>query len=420
MKLFFVIFIFLLNANIFAQDRSLHISFGDVQVAESRVQVNLEHFSIVNLVESKRVKVKLLEGSVQWVRDSSNLLIPRAMIRIEISNPSKEIHVSNDGETYLPQTFENAARIDLYINLFNPGIIEVKEDEYTIGKYTLFAQRSGIDNGQLIDYSCSAYDLNFKGLDKDYLSVGCVMERFGKIGSERPRLMITWASTNYTLKDGTRPPFRIVMQENAPVHLTLVDSQGKEQEVTITARLPKRLHRLKTAFGAGPYMFESKSDSDERNDRLSAAAMLYGRYDLVKGSSFRIFDAIVAEKSIFNNAGLYFAYEIADIFDGRIEIVPLLGLQALYFKYDDNHPTRNGIIYPQGLEVVYKNAFGMMNTTMSAGAFFLSTSDEKYQNLWIRIGKKVFWELNYISWKADQNRATMAGLSIGFPLFQLF
>lgn len=417
---FLALAIFLLSPVLMAQNSGLHVSFGDVQVAESRVNVNLQHFSIIKLVESKRVNVGLIQNSVQWVRDQSNLLIPRALIRIVIENPTKEIHVRSDGETFLPQHFKEKAQIDLYVNLFNPGLIEVKESDYTIGKYTLYAQKSGKTNTRLIDYSCAPYELEFMGLDNDYMSIGCFMERFGKWGHERPRLMITWATTNYTLKDGTRPPFRVIMQGDAPVHLTLVDAQEKEIVVTIKAKIPKRLRRLKTAVGAGPYMFESKSRDDERPNRLSAAAMLYGRLDLTQASSLRIFDALVAEKSIFNNAGFYLAYEIADLFDRRIEIVPLLGFQALYFKYDDNHATRNGIIYPQGLEVVYKNAFGLENFTLVGGAFFLSTNEEKYQNLWLRWGGKVFWELNYIKWNSGENQASMAGISLGFPLFQMF
>lgn len=415
-----VVLLLLIVMPCFAQDRGLHVSFGDVQVASSRVNVDLRSFSILKLVESKRVKVGLIANSVQWVRDQSNLLIPRGLLRIDIENPSSEIHVSSDGTTFLPQQNDQLARTEIYVNLFNPGIIEIKEGEYTIGKYTLYARQTGSGKSKLIDYSCAPYQLQFEGLDNDYMSVGCKMERLGKWGHERPRLMITWSTTNYTLKDGTRPPFRVSMQENLPVFLTLLDPNGREQKVTIKAQLPKRLHRLKTAVGFGPYQFKSQSGTEGRPNRLAGAGMLYGRLDMTPSSSLRIFDAFVAEKSLFNNAGFYFAYELADALDSRIEIVPLLGFQALYFKYDSEHSTRNGIIFPQGAEVVYKNAFGFENYTLIAGAFYLSSSSEKYENYWLRWGKKLFWELNYISWESGQNHASMAGLSIGIPFVSLF
>ncbi|PIQ58602.1 MAG: hypothetical protein COW00_15015 [Bdellovibrio sp. CG12_big_fil_rev_8_21_14_0_65_39_13] len=415
-----ILFIILFSSQVFAQDRGLHVSFGDVQVASSRVNVDLRNFTIVKLVESKRVKVGLIAHSVQWVRDQSNLLIPRALLRIDIENPSSSIHVSSDGATFLPQQNDQLARTEIYVNLFNPGVIEIKEGEYTIGKYTLYARQAENGKSKLIDYSYAPYQLQFEGLDNDYMSVGCRMERLGKWGHERPRLMITWSTTNYTLKDGTRPPFRVSMQENIPVLLTLVDPNGREQKVKIKAQLPKRLHRLKTALGFGPYQFKSESGTESRPNRIAGAAMLYGRLELTQSSSLRLFDAVVAEKSLFNNAGFYFAYELADALDSRIEIVPLLGFQALYFRYDNEHPTRNGIILPQGAEIAYKNAFGFENYTLIAGAFYLSSSSEKYENYWVRWGKRIFWELNYISWKSGQNHASMAGLSIGIPFVNLF
>ena len=167
-------------------------------------------------------------------------------------------------------------------------------------------------------------------------------------------------------------------------------------------------------------MFEPKDGDKSRNDRIAPAVMFYGRYDLIKTTCLRFFNATVASGSVFNNGGIYFAYELADAFDGRLELVPLLGAQILSFDYDDENDAYHKAIYPQGAEIVWNNAFGIENYNVVYGMFLSTSSQNDYQNLWVRWGKGYFWELNYINWAQDGFRAKMWGLSIGLPMFQAF
>ncbi len=43
-----------------------------------------------------------------------------------------------------------------------------------------------------------------------------------------------------------------------------------------------------------------------------------------------------------------------------------------------------------------------------------------YNNIWVRFGKGIFYELNYIKWAAEGSSTESYGLSIGLPLFSAF
>ena len=183
---------------------------------------------------------------------------------------------------------------------------------------------------------------------------------------------------------------------------------------------PKRLKRLKTALGIGPYKFDTRLFGKKNEERLSLAAMLYANFYLSENTSIRGFDALVKEQSLFNNFGLYFAYLVGQALDNKIEVVPLLGLQALSFKFNDEHSTIHKLIFPQGVEIIYKHAFGLKNYSLVYGMFLNPSSREKYKNLWVRFGSGFFWELNLIEWELEEKFARMWGLSIGIPWLGFF
>ena len=146
--------------------------------------------------------------------------------------------------------------------------------------------------------------------------------------------------------------------------------------------------------------------------------MIYGKFDLNDTSSFKVFDALLYSKSRFNNSGIYFSYDLADAFDGRILLNALLGFQGLHYRFNSTSPTEFRLLYPQGFEVVYKHAF--VENYHATYGMFLSTSAEKYTNAWLRYGKKNFLELNYINWGHGTSSMKMWGLSIGIPFLSAF
>ena len=200
----------------------------------------------------------------------------------------------------------------------------------------------------------------------------------------------------------------------------MINKNGEKRKVTIQTKFKPRYKRLKTAIGFGPYAFKAIAGNEEKETTIAPAFMLYAKWDLTQETSFRFFDAFIANETIFNNAGFYFAYDLAKAFDGRFKVVPLLGAQVLANKYDKNSKTTDRILYPQGFEAIYKHAFGIENYNIVYGMFLSTDSEETYDNAWLRWGKGYFWELNYIRWGRDNEKSSMWGLSVGIPTGSYF
>jgi hypothetical protein len=226
-------------------------------------------------------------------------------------------------------------------------------------------------------------------------------------------------------QDGSRPPFTSVFRDSNPVMTTIRDSQNQIRIVRMDAKLPNRLKRFKIAGGLGPYSFESQKDYQNKSKNWAPSIMLYANYYINDELSFRAFEAAVSRgpmtDSFFNNFGIYFAYEIGKAFDRRIQAVALLGFQGLTFAHNGlNSSTFSQAIFPQGFEVTYLHSFGIKNSILGFGMFLLPSKENNYRNLWVRYGKKVFGELNYISWSLREMSTTMWGVSVGFPIGGLF
>jgi hypothetical protein len=246
------------------------------------------------------------------------------------------------------------------------------------------------------------------------------MGRVGNIFNEYPRLEVTFSSTNLKTLSNERPPFTFYLKDNTPMEFQVLDSKNKIQTIKLSAILPKKLTRLKTALGFGPYIYESRDTNALAKNEFAPSVMIYGKLELTETSSIKAFDALLYSKSLFNNSGVYFSYDLAELFDGRILIDTLLGFQGLNYRYKKGSPTEFRLIYPQGFEVIYKHAFGIQNKHLTYGMFLSTNTSEPYTNSWIRWGGKLFFELNYINWEHNDKKITMSGLSIGFPFFEAF
>jgi hypothetical protein len=403
----------------FGDDRPINFSLGEAQEAESRMPVTLSDFNL-SIHGNTKVTAHFLSDSVQWVRDSSAHLVPRALLVIEIADEAAHWFLHHEGKAIIFESLPDRARVQIYINLFSPGAIVLKNAQDKGAEISVRALKMQGKKNRLIDRSCTNFELQFEGAENDYLSLTCRLHRLGQWGDERPRLEILWSSPDLTLEDGTRPPFTAYLFDDSPAVTTVVDSTGAKRKISISAKLPARLHRLKTAIGLGPYAFKTNSPLKEKKERVAPSFMLYGRLDITEGSSFRIFDALVANGPVFNNSGFYFAYELAQAFDGRLLITPLLGVQGLYFKNDKSERATHRAIYPQGFEILYRDPFNIPKSPLVYGMFLLSSNGERYQNLWLRWGKRYFWELNYITWEKSGYATEMWGVSVGIPFISLF
>jgi len=394
------------------------IPFGDVRIGEAPIPLDLEDFNPYATKPLKGLQLEFEKQSVQWIRDSSNLLIPRARLKITLPKTIGPPLFYYLGEVFSGEFISDKLtyEIDLWINLFNPGSITIKTNNEILSKVVIGRKTSQKSiPSKLIDYSCAPYDLEFTGLEDQYMSVGCRLEQIGPSHQKKPRLIVTWSASNALLADGTLPPYRTILRGGNVAPIEVINNLGQKLNVTIKASLPKRIHRLKTAIGFGPYRFETQSGEQKREEKWAPAFMFYGKYDFLATTSLRFFNATVSRGSLFNNGGVYLAYEIANLFDGRVQVIPLLGAQILNFNYNKDVPNRNKVIYPQGFEAVWRHSFGIKNSHLIYGMFISGSNTEPYKNLWLRWGTKIFGELNYIEWKAGTQRVKTYGVSIGLP-----
>lgn len=409
------------------ETQALEMSFGPVAIGEERIKFSLDEFPLVVETGSSKIEATWIENSVQWVRLKNNLMLPRA--RVRISSPLDSQHV---GLLYLDKNLVlqqqeggYGSASEFYISLFHPGKIEVFVDGKKVGTVRVQARANDKTDKHMIDYSCTPYGLEVKGLNGEFLSVSCQMIRVSEKGYDEPMLEVTWSSVNARMLDGRTPPFKTVFRNSNPAKTVILDSKNQRREVEMNVRIPNVLHRLKTAFGLGPYRFVSQKNESTSSSEYAPSVMLYANYYINDEFSLRSFEAATSnnptKSMFFNNFGIYFAYEIGKALDNRVQTVALLGAQTVTFAHTgynaDDKLTQ--LMFPQGFEVTYSNA-GKKGYLFGAGMFLFPSKENPYSNFWVRYGKKVFGELNYIGWKLNERRATMWGVSIGMPLFQAF
>lgn len=419
MNIFLAIICFLtIHLTSFAQN-DFSISMGRLTIGEKRLDLDLSKLKTTKINNNKNVSIKVLKSSVQWVRETGNILSPRAMVAINIKS-SKSVSIRYENQIIIPQGEEEKSSF-IYIDLYAPKSVEIYEEEKSIETINFDLKiKSSQKLGHIIDYSCAKYKIEISGLDEDYLSLGCTAEKMGEIGSEKNRIILTLKVNGHHFSPHAEKSYYAILMNDRPLNFKLEDEDKISKDVLIKANFQTRAHRLHLALGLGPYTLNIKDAGENYKYDSSFAAMLYGRWDLSESSSLRIFEAMVYRGSIFSNTGLYFAYDLASAFDNKIRIVPLLGAQILTFRKDKNSDSTNNVIYPQGFEATFNHAFGIKNFNFTFGTFLSTQTGETYKNLWLRWGSGIFWELNYIKWGHENKSAETAGFSVGIPIGKLF
>lgn len=417
------LFLMLSSFHCLAQNDSIpSISFGPMVIGENRIPLQASDF-IIRTNGDLPVEANLQEETLQWIRYNKTLLLPRMKIVLKVPKESAaRLHVIYGGKTLLFQQDKDFSFISFYFSLFDPSPISIFRQGKLASTLRLDSRnrKSAEQERTLIDYSCAPYGLNITGINNEFFSAGCLSTHQGNFGDETSTLEVLWISPDLELAGNPPAPYVINMKAGIPAQIEVEDKKGEIRTLTISANFPHRFHRLKTALGFGPYIYQSFESKIEGKRTYAFPIMLYGNLTLAPSSSIRFFDAFIYNKSNFNNAGAYFAYDLGSALDNRFKIIPLLGLQAISFRQADGGKSYSSLLYPQGFEFVYSHAFGLKNYSLVYGMFISTASSEPYKNLWIRFGRKVFGELNYISWKKNGHYAKTWGLSIGLPFFSIF
>ena len=395
-------------------------SIGQFSIGQAAVDLDVNDFSIEK--NHTDIDAHFIADSIQWLRPDNNLLTPRVLLNIQVPKKYQPVHFKVAEQIIFPATHGDQLSTQIYINLFNPETIQIFQGEKILDTIQISAKAVATSKSkQWVDYTCLPYNVTIVGADQQYSSTGCKLHRVGSFGKETPRLEVAFSSPNLSTMAGDHPPFLFNLTDNSAALTTLINKSTKEKvNISVSAKLPERLNRLKVAGGLGPYFVTNKYLAEKKGPDTAPSYMLYAKYELSETSSIKAFDALVFDnKSLFNNSGLYFSYDLAQVLDGQVILGALLGFQGLHYRFDSGYPNTFEAIYPQGFELTYNHAFGIRNYYLSYG-MFLSTTQETYRNIWLRYGSQVFYELNYITWGNDSAEIEMWGLSIGFPLFKAF
>jgi hypothetical protein len=411
----------LFSEKLWAQDSTMNaLTLGPVTFGEDRVPIHLSQVKVETDIPDLIHESKFVEKSVQWIRMDSVLLVPRARFQLMLKLSPDDVLLQYQGKSFVTQDKNGLAYAEFFVPLFFPGTIDVIVKGEHQGSIGFTVSPKGKAKKQVIDYSCSSHDLQIIGLENDYFSAGCFVSRHGTFGEEKGTLEIRWAAPNYRLIDDSEPPYVLTMQPNMPARFAVKNRFGQEKVVEIRATIPERLPRIKTALGLGPYVLSSREGQDETPGLLAPSIMLYGKFDLTETNSIRFFEAYFQQETLFNNFGFYYAYDVGAAFDRRILMSLNLGFQGVEFRHKSKGKLDNMIIFPQGIELTYRHAFGMQNYNLVYGMFLPTSMQEDYRNVWLRFGKRTFGEWNYLSWRRKNRFVQAWGISVGFPFVTLY
>ena len=415
-SLFFLLFL-IYTSSLLAED------FDTTKLPNGREveALSSSDFKFTN-TDTELLKPSFVNGSFEWKRLNGVVLVPTARVEIKLKDSPQKYQLLYKGKSYSFQTNTKEGFAEVEFSLFERHKIHIFKGETEVAGIEV---RRKSDKPKIyIDDTCSRFNIQFKGLVRESITAGCRKIVVGDFGDETALLEIQWLSPELII-NSEKSINRVILNK---YHQSQFDTYNlttkKKQVIELTGYVPKRVHRLSTAIGFGPYSlattFEENGDSRSINEPFAPALFFYANLKLSEGQSIRGFNAAVFKESIFDNAGIYLGSDFGFTLDNRLYFTTLIGMQYLYFKYDVDSPEISEPIFPQGLEFMYKHAFGMRNYIVSGGFFASVSAEVEYQNAWIRWGRNYFWELNYIGWGKDNFDAKMWGLSIGFPVASFF
>ncbi len=415
LKLFKVILLLFYSFNGLAIDL-IHSPIG-----ETRIDFKPQDYKIIiKKYANDNIKSIVDSQSLEWIRFNETLLVPRVRVKIRIKKTKFHKTINYKERSYNFQESQNYSYAELYYSLYEQKPIVITDQEKKVAEISIEIKPRK-KNTLLVDYTCSRNQIEIKGIENEYLSIGCITRRIGNFGKEKPMLEVSWISPDLKVLNAQDPPYYSAFLNNLPIKVEVLNIKTKKiKTLEIFAKIPKRLHRLFTAYGFGPYSLHTKILKDQevikqKKVDIAPALFLYANYKISETTSIRGFNAAMFQESVFDNAGMYLGSDFGFSLDNRFYMTTLLGVQYLYFQFDKDSSQISEAIFPQGLEFMYRHAFDIPNYIISGG-FFVSTSETiDYENVWLRWGKNYFWELNLISWGKDEFQATTWGLSVGFP-----
>lgn len=364
-------------------------------------------------------KAKIIRKSIEFERYKNSLPLPKGLVKIESSLPSEKLSLIYRGQIYGFHKGPRGESVAFYeASPFEHQKAKIFFDGAPISSLSFKAQASKAE-GNIIDPSCWSYHVEVKGMEDEIISLGCERKIMGEPGDENIVLQALWTAPGWKPVGQEEGIHVLNLYGKASAPVEVENEQGERKTFIVKASAPKERYRLGVALGFGPYHFLSQGPDKTYDDGGQFMYMLYAGLALTEKHSFKLFDAYIEKEATFNNFGFYFSSDIAKLLDDRLVFNTLLGFQDLLFELPEGDK-QHKIIYPQGIEMILSHPFGLKNYKFMLGGFIGGGGSQEYSNVWVRFGKGMFYELNYLKWAEGETNAEAFGLSVGIPLFRGF
>lgn len=380
------------------------------------------------------MRARFLPGSLRWVRVSPFLVVPRALVEVEVAGAAGGV-VRHAGFAHPLRGQGHVARAELPVALLNARSLSLQIEARTAagalqrGAYRVrFHPRAEQRAGVAFDSSCSSYAprvLAGAPPADSFLYVGCRVVHGGAGDGTHAtlELMLAFAHAGEHVQiEGVPAAARseelYTVRVTSAAHGVSLGARG--QRVALAFRIPPRLHDGFLGLGFGPYLHAYEEDGYALRGPL-ALLTIYAGYTFSASTRMVYFNATALQRRGFADNGFYLWLEQGRFFDQRMSFNLLLGANLLAYSRDLRPRVRLSV--PQGFELIARDIFGR-GRNMTFGAFlYPKLFQRSYYNLWVRWGSAaLFAEINYIAWEEPGGRTGVRsqslGLTFGTPILR--
>ncbi len=384
------------------------------------------------------IQVSIAPGTIQWVRVSQLLVLPRARLRIAVQGWDS-VTVRTAGYA---DSAEGGKLLEVPVALLaleSSPIQLVLEKGNIVERHSLwldYSPRSHASKASspahrvFADSSCSAYVPQVIDPEKlpshHWAYFGCRVVRNRVPGGEVPsfEVYLHWEGAKGVLRSGLAKVDSLIpglwLLRAGPERPVIQLETEKGEKLEIQFQIPKRLSYASLGLGVGPYSYRFE-DGTTPVDQLMPITTIYGSYFLTESSRMVFFDALAGGSRWFNDMGFYFNNESTRALDERLSLNLLLGFHIIGFKAATGVAYRAGV--PQGFEMVIRDALRVRWNASVGGFFYPPIAGKSYYNAWVRYGtSSIFGEINYIAWSElgptdERVYSRSLGVTLGAPLF---
>lgn len=387
------------------------------------------------------VEARLGEKSFEWVRAIEVLAIPRArlLLRVRDAEGGRITHAGFSHPLVSDEGQENAWAAEIPVALIsgerNPVEIRIRRAGKEIaGKLELrFKPRARAATPRVfLDPSCSRFDMRIEALaaeqgnDAQWVYVGCRLIVAEGDAHRTPTLesYVFWDNVGQSLELGgieTPASSPSLWALRLPAKAAPVRLKASGQGLVLRYSVPERLRLGSIGLGLGPYtyFFDGLGNT---TDTVAPLLTVYGSFFLTESMRFVAFSAASISQNSSGDLGVYLNTENFRIFDRRLGIYLLLGGHVIGFQSNGSFYAIPG--FPQGMELIYSDAFGKGRNLSLGGFLYPEISGKAYTNAWLRWGGRIFGEINYISWREKIGESPIysrsVGLSFGMPIGRFY